>query len=104
MKLPQPIAQENGPGRQNPHRTIILLSQQLHIVRIFPLPLRPSILKPNLDLRLRQLQGFGQLAPLRHRQILVPLEFRLQILDLRRRERRPRPLLPLFVRSRVGGI
>ena len=36
-------------------------------------PFGPAVLKPSLDLRLREIEGLGKLEPLRDAQILVNL-------------------------------
>ena len=58
------------------------MREQLQLVGVLPLPFRPPILEPDLDLGLRQLELLGQLHPLRDGQVLVLLKLRLQGLDL----------------------
>lgn len=66
-----------------------------------------SVLEPmtnahRLYLSFGEFQALAELQPLRHAQVFVPLEFRLQRLNLRRGERCPRPLLPLVVADRAA--
>ena len=48
---PQPVSDEHWPGGQDPQGRVVLLGNQLQVVRVLPLPLGPPILKPNFDLK-----------------------------------------------------
>ena len=62
---------------------------------------KPSVLVPGLDLRVREVELGGELHPVLHRQILLPLEAGLQRLQLRVSE--GRPCLPLLL-GEAGGV
>jgi hypothetical protein len=53
MYSPQPVPQYHGPRCEGPKRGVVLLGQNLQVIRVLPLPLCPSILKPDLDLQNR---------------------------------------------------
>ena len=61
----------------------------------------PSVLVPGLDLRVREVELGGELHPVLHRQVLLPLEAGLQRLQLRVSE--GRPCLPLLL-GETGGV
>lgn len=54
----------------------------------------PSVLKPDLDLGLGQLQSPRQIRSFRARQVFLRRESSLQFVNLRVREGRPAPFLP----------
>ena len=117
MTSPQSVSYKHGPGSEDAQGGVVLLGHQLQVVRVFPFPLRPSVLKPNLDLKkilsfprpqdsgldthlsLCQLELFGELHPLGDGQIFVFLKLALQGLDLSRREGSPGPLLPVITQT-----
>ena len=61
----------------------------------------PSVLVPGLDLRVREVELGGELHPVLHREVLLPLEAGLQRLQLRVSE--GRPCLPLLL-GEAGGV
>lgn len=66
-----------------------------------PFPLIPPVLKPDLHLRLRQVQGRGQACPLRAAQVALDVEGGLQLEDLAPGKHRARLLLPTGLPVRV---
>lgn len=50
-------------------------------------PLRPPVLEPRLDLRVRHLEGLSQRSALRRGEVLLPMKALLQLGDLQPGER-----------------
>ncbi len=67
--------------------------RQLTLLPAALLQLGPLVLEPDLDLVLVQPQRIGKVAPPLLRQVAVLLKLPLELGQLLRRERRPRPLL-----------
>ena len=68
---------------------------RLQLRRQLPLPLVASVLKPDLHLRLGEMERRRETGALRARQIALHVERRLELEHLTAREHRPRLLLPL---------
>lgn len=78
----------------NPLRRRMAQVGRLQLRGQLPFPLIPSVLKPDFDLRLRQVQGRGQARPLRAAQVALDVEGGLQLEDLTPGKHRARLLLP----------
>ena len=48
---PQSISNEHGARCEDAQGGVVLLGHQLQVVGVLPLPLGPSVLKPNFDLK-----------------------------------------------------
>jgi len=79
-------------------RRVVSVAAARHMGLVTLAPLRASILEPDLDARLRQVDLHGQLLARKHVRIVGALEGPLQLLQLERRERGP--VAALLARSR----
>ena len=50
FELPKAVSDEHWPRSEKPEIRVVLLRQDLQLVRVLPLPLGAAILEPNLDL------------------------------------------------------
>ena len=69
-----------------------------------PLPLVPSVLKPNLHLGLGEVQLHGQSGPLRGRKVSLHIESGLELVNLGSRKHRTRLLLAAFLHRFVALV
>jgi len=78
--------------------------RRLQVRRQLPLPFIPPVLKPDFDLRLRQVERHRQARSLRAAQVPLQVEGGLQLEDLAAAEHRPGLLLPGGGRRVAAGV